>query len=797
MWINKILSWLFFANVSQQKNSAKNMAIKFLFVSIFGIAFTWNTFGKLEYPMLPDGHASLSLEMALNWKMCSKFSSATQKNGVSIQTMMWNNKEILNQPLSVLPVKLSGSIEAYCSQPFNPFVNNENSLMFLDWAILSLNSDLTMNQLGAWLSGLRIAINLAFSAALLAIGLSPLFVLTSFVAVQNILSKIDITHLYSLYPNILPLCLGFALMVAWVASAYSTKKMLRILCASLALGFFAGFVGNMRSTYSLVCMAGIALLLFILNNKLSTKAAISKEGCKKELAGGIQIGARKKILALWIIVMGYFAGLYAFDSTLIDAIRKENSKYPVSNRTYHVVMHPLVLGLAIPENDFAKKQGIRWDDSVGPSLAHQVDPTAQYLDKNYEKALFVYYLKLWIYYPKEMVELYLEKWKSAASSMGYFFPAPSIQNGITLTIFFIGLLISIYLLLRQFSAASSILIMFPLLAALLCLGESTMVMSAFVPNYHSPILFGLIFGYLLIIQVIVNGLVVLFGKLPSLLFRNNIKQTNIESGVHQIGEKTIQDFGEQWTTFQDVSGFFGSKDLLADFLEPFDVANISNARMADIGAGTGRHVAACLEFGAKEVFAIEPSQAVGVIRKRFAADGRVSILNIRGDQIPADLNLDLIISIGVIHHIPDPHPVIRAAYNALRPGGTLVVWLYGYEGNRLYLAFVLPLRFLLRPFPLRIVYGISWLLDFPLRLYISACRVLSALPLAVYMTQILGRLPSDKRRLVIYDQLKPAYAKYYRKDEAIDLLRKAGFEVEAHHRKRYSWLVIGHKAEKT
>lgn len=269
-----------------------------------------------------------------------------------------------------------------------------------------------------------------------------------------------------------------------------------------------------------------------------------------------------------------------------------------------------------------------------------------------------------------------------------------------------------------------------------------------------------------------------------------------DSSACQLSDRTIEDFGEQWTTFQDASGFFGSKNLLADFLEPFDVANISNTRMADIGAGTGRHVAACLEFGAKEVFAIEPSQAVEVIRKRFATDGRVKILNIRGDQISADLNLDLIMSVGVIHHIPDPHPVVCAAYNALRPGGVLVVWLYGYEGNKLYLAFALPLRFLLRPFPLRIVYSISWILDLPLRLYISACKVFSALPLAVYMTQILGRLPPDKRRLVIYDQLKPAYAKYYKKDEAIDLLQKAGFEVEAHHRKGYSWLVIGHKRGK-
>ena len=49
-----------------------------------------------------------------------------------------------------------------------------------------------------------------------------------------------------------------------------------------------------------------------------------------------------------------------------------------------------------------------------------------------------------------------------------------------------------------------------------------------------------------------------------------------------------------------------------------------------------------------------------------------------------------------------------------------------------------------------------------------------------------------KRFLVIYDQLKPAYAKYYTGAEAEALLRKAGFvDVRAHHRRGYSWTVIG------
>jgi hypothetical protein len=59
-------------------------------------------------------------------------------------------------------------------------------------------------------------------------------------------------------------------------------------------------------------------------------------------------------------------------------------------------------------------------------------------------------------------------------------------------------------------------------------------------------------------------------------------------------------------------------------------------------------------------------------------------------------------------------------------------------------------------------------------------------------------MPPDKRRLVIYDQLNPAYAKYYTQTEAEQLLARAGFsDVRTYHRHGYSWTVIGTKPPTT
>ena len=47
--------------------------------------------------------------------------------------------------------------------------------------------------------------------------------------------------------------------------------------------------------------------------------------------------------------------------------------------------------------------------------------------------------------------------------------------------------------------------------------------------------------------------------------------------------------------------------------------------------------------------------------------------------------IDYIFSIGVIHHIPDAEIVCKKIYESLKPKGKFIIWLYGKEGNELYL----------------------------------------------------------------------------------------------------------------
>jgi SAM-dependent methyltransferase len=259
---------------------------------------------------------------------------------------------------------------------------------------------------------------------------------------------------------------------------------------------------------------------------------------------------------------------------------------------------------------------------------------------------------------------------------------------------------------------------------------------------------------------------------------------------------TIADFGAQWTRYRENDGHYASQAMFADIclplLAPEDVAG---KHVADLGSGTGRIVDMLLDAGAAHVTAMEPSDAFDVLvaNTRGRAD-RVRAVRGRADELP-DGPYDVIVSIGVLHHIEDPAPAVRRAYETLRPGGRMLVWLYGREGNESYLRLAEPMRAVTRRLPDKVLVGLSHALTAPLSAYAFLCRF-APLPMRRYMREVIGRYPWRHKFLTVFDQLNPSYARYYTEAEARALIADAGFaDVRLHHRHGYSWTVVGTKAE--
>ncbi len=261
-------------------------------------------------------------------------------------------------------------------------------------------------------------------------------------------------------------------------------------------------------------------------------------------------------------------------------------------------------------------------------------------------------------------------------------------------------------------------------------------------------------------------------------------------------EQTIEQFGAQFARYPTVNheGPITSPEFLLNSFGPLlDAAEVAGARVADIGSGTGRVVNWLLDLGASHVTAVEPSSSFEVLKANTAARAdRISYINGRGEELPLG-GFDLAFSVGVLMSIPDPDPVVARIFAALRPGGRFLAWLYAYEGNEIYLAFARPMRALTTRLPDPVLGALSHVFAAVLWPYIALCRWLP-LPRHHHFREVMSRMTWRQRVLVIFDQLNPTWAEYYRRAEVERLIAKAGFEdVRLDHRHGYAWAVSGTK----
>ena len=98
---------------------------------------------------------------------------------------------------------------------------------------------------------------------------------------------------------------------------------------------------------------------------------------------------------------------------------------------------------------------------------------------------------------------------------------------------------------------------------------------------------------------------------------------------------------------------------------------------ADIGAGCGRWSAKLLTYFSK-VYVLEPSHgAFAVLNTKFSNEPRMIILQetVGANSIP-NHSLDLAMSLGVLHHIPDTPLAITQIASKIKSGGIFLCYLY-------------------------------------------------------------------------------------------------------------------------
>ena len=247
-------------------------------------------------------------------------------------------------------------------------------------------------------------------------------------------------------------------------------------------------------------------------------------------------------------------------------------------------------------------------------------------------------------------------------------------------------------------------------------------------------------------------------------------------------------FGHSWNIFNEILPIHEEQFLR--WTTGFDKSFWKDKSILDVGCGIGRNSYWPLSYGAKSCLSIDiDDRTLEAARTNLQQFETAHIDKRSAYDISESNKFDIVFSIGVIHHLDNPDLAIKEMTKALKPGGKLLVWLYGHENNEILIRYFNPLRKLLfSKMPLKLVYALS---------FIATASLWSLLKLGIGKTEYMQLIRSFSfrhLRAIIYDHMIPEIAQYYTKEQAIHLLERANLQnIEINWVNEMSWSVIGEK----
>ena len=257
--------------------------------------------------------------------------------------------------------------------------------------------------------------------------------------------------------------------------------------------------------------------------------------------------------------------------------------------------------------------------------------------------------------------------------------------------------------------------------------------------------------------------------------------------MSDLAKGSPERFGYSWDHYAD---------LLPEHEEQFlrwttlDRSFWKGMRFVDGGCGIGRNSYWPMTYGALGGLAIDvDDRTLGRARHNLAQFPSMEVRKQSIYEITESDAFDIAFSIGVVHHLSDPDAAVARLVRSAKPGGLVLVWLYGRENNGWIVHLFNPLRqALFSRLPLRLVHRLSW----PLTALLWLALRLGLPPGAYY--RLIRRFSFEHLRAIVFDHMIPRIAQYYTREEAEALLARASLtDIRSTWVNQNSWSVIGRK----
>jgi SAM-dependent methyltransferase len=247
-------------------------------------------------------------------------------------------------------------------------------------------------------------------------------------------------------------------------------------------------------------------------------------------------------------------------------------------------------------------------------------------------------------------------------------------------------------------------------------------------------------------------------------------------------------FGYSWHVFNEILPVH--EEQFRRWTSPLAPEAWTGKSILDVGCGIGRNTYWPMSYGASAALAIDlDERSLEAARRNLAKFPTARVERRSAYEIAETDRFDIAFSIGVIHHLDDPLAAVVQMVKATRPGGTVLVWLYGRENNDWLINWFNPLRKLLfSRAPLKLVFAIA------VPLTAILWTLIRVLPLRLAYFKLIRTFGFRHLLAIVFDHMIPRIALYYTREQAIRLLEQAGLQdVTAEAINDISWTVVGKK----
>lgn len=228
-------------------------------------------------------------------------------------------------------------------------------------------------------------------------------------------------------------------------------------------------------------------------------------------------------------------------------------------------------------------------------------------------------------------------------------------------------------------------------------------------------------------------------------------------------------FGYEWTRYAHMHPLY--EHQFQTWVGSLAPDGFKDKDVLDAGCGMGRNSVWPLMYGARSVTAFdndEHSLASARLTLGSYANAHIEKHSL-SESLPWKEQFDIVLCIGVLHHLRNPEKALTQLADALKPGGRLVVWVYGYEGNEWVPKYVSPVRkHITSRLPLPVMHVLSYGCSIPLWAFIKVFR--GPTP---YLRD-LSQFEFWHVHSIVFDQLIPSVANYWKRDEFEAIVRQAG-----------------------